>query len=83
MVPGFFSVEGDPDRSAAVVALAGPWDFDNKPTKICGDYYAKTSCQGLVMFCKDCRQCRWLDSFGTFEECNWWYPCGGCVGADW
>jgi hypothetical protein len=87
MVPGFSSVVvNEPDRSSAVVALAGPWDFDDgdgKHVKICGDYYSKTSCQGVVLLCKDCRMCRWLDSFGTFEECNWWYPCGGCVGADW
>ncbi len=87
MLPGFLGGQTiGLDRSAAVAALAGPWDFKDKDGghfKICGDGYAKTSCQGLVMFCKDCRMCRWSDSYGTFEDCTWWYPCGGCIGADW
>jgi hypothetical protein len=92
MVPGF-SMMNDrarsvmPQPSDASVALAGPWDFDDgsgKRTKICGNAYAKTSCQGLVLFCRDCRQCRWSDSAGGyFEDCAFWYPCGVCVGADW
>ncbi len=88
MVPGFLEIGGSDhvERSGAVVALAGPWDFSNsdgKRTKICGQAYSKTSCQGLVLFCRDCRMCHWSDSFGLFEDCALWYPCGVCVGADW
>ncbi len=91
MAPGFLldigSTHAVPNnRTEAVVALAGPWDFsgsDGKRTKICGQAYSKTSCQGLVLFCRNCRMCRYSDSYAFFEDCAFWYPCGVCVGADW
>jgi hypothetical protein len=91
MIPGFLSIPESPQTGSsgpndAVLALAGPWDFDNgggRHTKICGDAYSKTSCQGLVLFCRNCRMCRWSDGYAYFEDCAFWYPCGVCVGADW
>jgi hypothetical protein len=90
MVPGFFHSDRPvghdaATRSSAPVALAGPWDFDNgsgRHVKICGDAYTNTSCAGLVLLCKNCRQCRWLDvAGGFFEDCQTSYPCGVCVGV--
>ena len=89
MVPGFqqyvYSSELRPGDLDPRVALAGPWDFDDgsgRRTKICGQAYSKTLCTAPVLLCKNCRQCHWSDSYGTFEDCTWYYPCGGCLSTE-
>jgi hypothetical protein len=89
MVPGFLVIEEgatalSEQPTQALVALASPWDFDNgsgRRTKVCGNAYSNTKCVPPVLWCQNCRQCHWSDSYGLFEDCAFWYPCGVC--NDW
>lgn len=88
MVPGFqdhiASSQSAIGNDDSRVALAGPWDFSDgsgRRTKICGQPYTNVKCIDPVQWCQNCRQCHWSDSYGLFEDCALWYPCGVCVGT--
>lgn len=79
MVPGFLTQDPRPSPTDSPVALAG-WEPDNSAKKACGPFMTATFCTGLVLWCREFRMCRWIDSAGVWEESLTPYPCGICVG---